>query len=263
MINRKVGPTGVELPPNPARLVQILAAVGHTMPSAVADLIDNSISADATRIEITFGRPDGGNGRWLKIADNGRGMTRSQLEEAMRIGSGAEYDKNALGKYGYGLKGASWSQAKVFSVATKCASKPAHHLTWDADDMDGWIAKSDPLDSKRSCNGVAEVLAKGSTGLSLPNCRCPFLRCRITGTIGLPSRSNFSCWRTPPMRPAGWIYTTFEKSVAGGRHSRIARPRGAIGRDSNSIPCAFRRSAGEDVAGGLYSPTTARASGRR
>lgn len=144
--NTKLGNNGVELPPNPARLVQILASVGHTMPSAVADLVDNSISADATKIEITFGRPDGGHGRWLTIADNGQGMSRPELEEAMRIGSGSEYEENALGKYGYGLKGASWSQAKVFTVVTKCASKPAHHLTWDADDMVGWVAKSDPLE---------------------------------------------------------------------------------------------------------------------
>jgi hypothetical protein len=145
--NRNTGNNGVELPPNPARLVQILASVGHTMPSAVADLVDNSISADATKIEITFGRPDGGHGRWLTIADNGHGMSRGQLEEAMRIGSGSEYDENALGKYGYGLKGASWSQAKVFTVVTKAASKSTYHLTWDADDMVGWVAKSDPLAS--------------------------------------------------------------------------------------------------------------------
>jgi hypothetical protein len=142
----RIGNNGVELPPNPSRLVQILASVGHTMPSAVADLVDNSISADATKIDITFGRPDGGHGRWLTIADNGHGMSRAQLEEAMRIGSGSEYNENSLGKYGYGLKGASWSQAKVFTVAAKCASKPVHHLTWDADDMVGWVAKSDSLE---------------------------------------------------------------------------------------------------------------------
>lgn len=144
--NIKIGNNGVELPPNPARLVQILASVGHTMPSAVADLVDNSISADATKVDITFGRPDAGHGRWLTISDNGNGMNRAQLEEAMRIGSGSEYDGNALGKYGYGLKGASWSQAKVFTVVTKCVSKAAHHLTWDADDMVGWVAKSDALE---------------------------------------------------------------------------------------------------------------------
>lgn len=137
---------GVELAPNPSRLVGILAAVGHTMPSAVADLVDNAISADATDIAITFGRPDGGHGRWMSIADNGRGMDSATLAEAMRIGSSSEYEGNSLGKYGYGLKGASWSQAKIFTVVTKCEGVQANHLTWDVDDMDGWIAKSDPLE---------------------------------------------------------------------------------------------------------------------
>ncbi|WP_196488853.1 ATP-binding protein [Burkholderia diffusa] len=137
---------GVELPPNPARLVKILAAVGHTMPSAVADLVDNAISADATEIAITFGRPDGGHGRWMSIADNGCGMDHTTLAEAMRIGSSSEYEENSLGKYGYGLKGASWSQANVFTVVTKRDGAQATHLTWDVDDMDGWIAKSNALE---------------------------------------------------------------------------------------------------------------------
>ncbi|MEV4782138.1 ATP-binding protein [Burkholderia sp. LMU1-1-1.1] len=136
---------GVRLPPNPSRLVRILASVGHSMPSAVADLVDNSISADATDIAITFGRPDGGHGRWMSISDNGCGMNPSTLAEAMRIGSSSEYEGNSLGKYGYGLKGASWSQAKVFTVVTKCDGAEANHLTWDVDDMEGWIAKSDSL----------------------------------------------------------------------------------------------------------------------
>ncbi|WP_196481531.1 ATP-binding protein [Burkholderia stagnalis] len=142
----KAPQNGVKLPPNPARLVAILASVGHTMPSAVADLVDNAISADATEIAITFGRPDGGHGRWMSIADNGCGMDQSTLTEAMRIGSNSEYEANSLGKYGYGLKGASWSQAKVFTVVSKCDGTESSHLTWDVDDMDGWRAKSDPLE---------------------------------------------------------------------------------------------------------------------
>lgn len=142
----KVLQNGVELPPNPARLVGILAAVGHTMPSAVADLVDNAISADATDIAITFGRPDGGHGRWMSIADNGCGMVSAKLAEAMRIGSSSEYEGNSLGKYGYGLKGASWSQTKVFTVVTRCDGAQTHHLTWDVNDMDGWIAKSGSLE---------------------------------------------------------------------------------------------------------------------
>jgi len=150
---------GVELAPNPSRLVKILAAVGHTMPSAVADLVDNAISADATNIAITFGRPDSGHGRWMSIADNGRGMDSATLSEAMRIGSSSEYEGNSLGKYGYGLKGASWSQAKVFTVVTKCNGTQPNHLTWDVDDMDGWIAKSDPLEPWEQ-----EVTALGNHG---------------------------------------------------------------------------------------------------
>ncbi|WP_035356800.1 ATP-binding protein [Edaphobacter aggregans] len=140
------GNRGVKLDPNPSRLVKILASVGHTLPSAVADIVDNAISNDATKIDITFGRPDGGHGRWLSITDNGTGMDPDNLSEAMRIGSDIEYETKSLGKYGYGLKGASWSQAKVFTVVTKRPDKPASHLTWDSDDMDGWVAKSDPLD---------------------------------------------------------------------------------------------------------------------
>jgi hypothetical protein len=141
------GSNGIELPPDPARLVKMLASVGHTLPSAVADLVDNAISADATQIEITFERPDGGHGRWMSIADNGNGMDEAKLAEAMRIGSDTEYQENSLGKYGFGLKGASWSQAKVFTVVTKCEGAPAHHLTWDVEDMQGWVAKSNPLKS--------------------------------------------------------------------------------------------------------------------
>lgn len=143
----KVGPNGVELPPDPSRLVKMLASVGHTMPSAVADLVDNSISANATSIAITFGRPDGGHGRWMSIVDNGDGMDDVRLAEAMRIGSAPNYESNSLGKYGYGLKGASWSQAKVSTVVTRREGGQSHHLTWDVDHMKGWLAKSGPMEA--------------------------------------------------------------------------------------------------------------------
>lgn len=143
---RDASNNGVLLAPNPRRLVKILSEVGHTMQSAVADLVDNAITEDATSIQITFGRPDAGHGRWMSIADNGRGMDAKGLAEAMRIGSDSDYEENSLGKYGYGLKGASWSQTKVFTVVSKTEGGAVHHLTWDVEDMDGWIAKSDPLE---------------------------------------------------------------------------------------------------------------------
>lgn len=136
----------VPLPPNPRRLVRILASVGHTLTSAVADIIDNAISANATEVRITFGRPDEGHGRWMAIADDGDGMTPDRLREAMRIGSEADYEGNSLGKYGYGLKGASWSQTDVFTVVSKTSGGRLSWLTWDTNAMDDWTPKSDPLE---------------------------------------------------------------------------------------------------------------------
>ncbi len=135
----------LQLPPNPTRLADILGSVGHTMPAAVADLVDNSITHEATRIDITFGRPDAGHGRWMSIADNGSGMNEERLAEAMRIGGQSDYSEDALGKYGFGLKGASWSQTKIFTVVTKEEGQPALHMTWDANDMGDWEVKLEPL----------------------------------------------------------------------------------------------------------------------
>jgi len=136
----------VHLPPDPRRLVRILASVGHSLPSAVADIVDNAISADATEIDITFREPDQGHGRWMAITDNGRGMDRQQLAEAMRIGSNTEYEERDLGKYGYGLKGASWSQAESFTVVTRQQGETPHHLSWDAETMDNWEASTADLE---------------------------------------------------------------------------------------------------------------------
>jgi hypothetical protein len=134
------------LPPRPGRTAEIIAATGHTFATAIADLVDNAISADSTEIDITFAPPDSGHGRWLAITDNGHGMTESELAEAMTLGSEAEYDDNALGKYGFGMKGASWSQARVFTVVTRKAGCLAYHLTWDKFDLGDWEVLETPLE---------------------------------------------------------------------------------------------------------------------
>jgi hypothetical protein len=143
---RRAGGARRELPPDPKRLVGILASVGHTLPSAVADIVDNAISKEATDIRITFGRPDDGHGRWMTISDNGVGMDEGTLAEAMRIGSNISYDADDLGKYGYGLKGASWSQTNCFTVVSKRAGGQTCHLTWDVERMSSWEEQSEALD---------------------------------------------------------------------------------------------------------------------
>lgn len=138
------------LEPDPVGLFDILARAGHRLPSAVADLVDNSISAGATTIDIKFPNPNDG-GRWMSIRDNGKGMTLDELRNAMRVGNQRAYGGSDLGKFGYGLKGASWSQADCMTVVTKAADSELSLLTWDKDHLAKtrkWDVLTDPIDEK-------------------------------------------------------------------------------------------------------------------
>jgi signal transduction histidine kinase len=70
--------------PGPAVLIELLRAFGYDPPSAIADLIDNSIAADATRIWATFSWR--GNGSTISIRDNGLGMDDRKLLQAVKLG---------------------------------------------------------------------------------------------------------------------------------------------------------------------------------
>src|SRR5688572_11837671 len=116
--------------PSARRLIRSLRSLGYDFSAAVADLVDNSISAAATEvlIDVEF---DGDHSR-VRIADNGVGMSKAQLEEAMRYGSERDYDENELGKFGLGLKTASLSQCQRLSVASRQnTSRGIHVFCWD------------------------------------------------------------------------------------------------------------------------------------
>lgn len=103
--------------PSAARTVSSMRDIGYELPQAVADLVDNSVSAGATRIDIDLHFD--GDSSWIRIADNGRGMDTQTLVEAMRYGSERDYEEDDLGKFGFGLKTASTSQCRRVSVATR------------------------------------------------------------------------------------------------------------------------------------------------
>jgi len=133
--------------PDPLGLFKILARAGHSLPSAVADLVDNSLSHGAREIDITFPNPNAG-GRWMCIRDDGTGMTPSGLRDAMKIGHQRDYDDGDLGKFGYGLKGAAWSQADRLTVVSKAAGNESTTLTWDREHLAKtrrWALLSDPV----------------------------------------------------------------------------------------------------------------------
>jgi Histidine kinase-, DNA gyrase B-, and HSP90-like ATPase len=108
---------GVEVIPSAQRLVKSLRDVGYEFPTAVADLIDNSIEAKSNTVWIDVVWD--GEASYVTIADNGEGMSPQQLREAMRFGSERDYEAENLGKFGLGLKTASLSQCLKFTVATR------------------------------------------------------------------------------------------------------------------------------------------------
>ena len=72
-------------PPRPGAMIESLRSVGYESTTAVADIIDNSISAGASRIEVDFQWH--GKNSFVMIRDNGSGMSADKLSEAMRFGS--------------------------------------------------------------------------------------------------------------------------------------------------------------------------------
>lgn len=95
-----------------------LRDLGYDFVNAVADLIDNSVSAGATRVGVTIASQ--GPDSWVRIADDGRGMAATTMSEAMRLGSASrQYAADDLGKFGLGLKTASLSQARAVTVASR------------------------------------------------------------------------------------------------------------------------------------------------
>lgn len=114
-------------------LVNSMRAMGYTFESAIADVVDNSVAVKANLIEIKF--PIDPSDCYVAICDNGAGMSREKLIEAMRYGSqveGEERSEDDLGRFGLGLKSASLSQCRRLTVASK-QNGEISALVWDLD----------------------------------------------------------------------------------------------------------------------------------
>ncbi len=114
-------------------LVNSMRAMGYTFESAIADVVDNSVAVKANLIEIKF--PIDPADCYVAICDNGAGMSREKLIEAMRYGSqveGEERSEDDLGRFGLGLKSASLSQCRRLTVASK-QNGEISALVWDLD----------------------------------------------------------------------------------------------------------------------------------
>ena len=118
-------------PPYAAAMLESLRGLGYSTAAALADIVDNSIAAGATEVRISFEWR--GSDSFVTVLDDGRGMLDGELERAMRLGvinPLHERDKHDLGRFGMGLKTASFSQCRRLTVASRRAGTRSC-LRWD------------------------------------------------------------------------------------------------------------------------------------
>lgn len=121
--------------PNPEYLIKSIAEQGYSLETSLADLMDNSISAGADKIEILIKMEQ--EPFTLFLADNGRGMTEEILKESMQFPSNSpEFVREGLdlGRFGLGMKTASFSQTRCFTVLSRKKGEQKYSgRTWDVD----------------------------------------------------------------------------------------------------------------------------------
>jgi hypothetical protein len=128
--------------PNPEYLIKSIAEQGYSLETAIADLIDNSITANAKNIELITLHDQ--EPFMLCLADDGDGMSEIELMKNLQFPSKSPDDirpKGDLGRFGLGLKTASFSQTRSFTVISKKKdSQDYKGYTWDVDYLkkEGW-----------------------------------------------------------------------------------------------------------------------------
>lgn len=153
-------------PPKADAMIHSLRAFGYDLGMAIADLIDNSIFAKASNIWIGYCWNDGEP--WVRIMDDGRGMTEQSLVDAMTLGSTSpldERDPADLGRFGLGLKTASFSQCKLVAVSTKTSEGTMSTRFWDLDFVERskeWNLGKIPSDKVKSLFQPLEDMQKGT-----------------------------------------------------------------------------------------------------
>lgn len=121
-------------PPYAGSMLESLRGLGYSLPTALADLIDNSIAANSSEVAVHL--EWAGSQSWVRIVDNGDGMDDASLETGMRLGARdprAVRATSDLGRFGLGLKTASFSQARRLTVASRQNGGPVACLRWDLD----------------------------------------------------------------------------------------------------------------------------------
>ena len=126
--------------PGAAAMIETFRAIGYSLETAIADIIDNSISANAKNIYIN--RIWKGGESVVTIKDDGVGMSDEEIIQAMRPGAHNPLEERSstdLGRFGLGLKTASFSQCRNLTVLSKKADGKVSYWTWNLD----YVAQTD------------------------------------------------------------------------------------------------------------------------
>ena len=135
----------IDATPSAALLIESIRDIGYSLETAIADLVDNSISAGANNIKILLIN-DSDNQPFLSVEDDGECMSEEELLSAMRLGSkdpNIVRRKNDLGRFGLGLKTASFSQCRQLTVESFKSGKSTS-MTWDLDlvrQKNAWVVR--------------------------------------------------------------------------------------------------------------------------
>lgn len=154
-------------PPRASALLESLRGLGYSTGAAIADIVDNSISAGAGRVQVHF-EWDGVKS-WISILDDGSGMTDQELENALRLGDRNPLALRAstdLGRFGMGLKTASFSQCRRLTVFSK-KNNVKSCLRWDLDALsksqsNDWLLFEGPALGSESHSSKLDDLKSGT-----------------------------------------------------------------------------------------------------
>ncbi len=160
----------VNNPPDAAALMMSARSFGnYDLAGALADLIDNSIKAKAKTVRLLCLFNDGDPE--IRVIDDGHGMSEDELQKAMRPASTnpcEERRADDLGRFGWGLKSASFSQCRCLTVYTRRKGSYAG-AAWDLDNLDNWkMAICSDEEVRSSCS--EHILNKDGTEVVWSNC---------------------------------------------------------------------------------------------
>ncbi len=155
-------------PPSACSMIESLRGLGYSTSTALADIIDNSLTAGANRVDLHF--IWNGERQAVAILDNGHGMSDNELFDAMRLGflsPLSERTAHDLGRFGLGLKTASFSQCRSLTVASKRKNGDMASLRWDLDHLAAdtsfqWLLLEEPGDEAAFMLPMLEISPHGT-----------------------------------------------------------------------------------------------------